>query len=173
MRTSVSKGLKKETNKWSRKQEREKGRQKQCVSFQISCLHTDWYYIFFSPVNEKSIILVNYPCLHAIQETSEMFLHKEETVYKTLSKVWHIALVQHEKAKHTCPPLKCLGEGSKFECGSDIAVGITNGLYLFSSSGRRERPEFLVHWVPLETGFWLLASSVQCQHWIFEFPDSI
>lgn len=43
--------------------------------------------IFFSPVNEKSVILVNYLCLHAIQETSETFLHKEETVYKTLSKV--------------------------------------------------------------------------------------
>lgn len=39
------------------------------------------------PVNEKSIILVNYLCLHAIQVTSEMFLHKEETVYKTLSQV--------------------------------------------------------------------------------------
>lgn len=43
--------------------------------------------IFFFPVNEKSVILVNYLCLHAIQETSETFLHKEETVYKTLSKV--------------------------------------------------------------------------------------
>lgn len=42
--------------------------------------------IFFPPVNEKSVILVNYLCLHAIQETSETFLHKEETVYKTLSK---------------------------------------------------------------------------------------
>lgn len=43
--------------------------------------------LFFPPVNEKSIILVNYLCFYAIQETSEMFPHKEETVYKTLSKV--------------------------------------------------------------------------------------
>lgn len=55
------------------------------ASSQISSLHTDGY--FFFPVNEKSVILVNYLCLHAIQETSETFLHKEETVYKTLSKV--------------------------------------------------------------------------------------
>ena len=46
-----------------------------------------WVLYFFPSVNEKSVILVNYLCLHAVQETSETFLHKEETVYKTLSKV--------------------------------------------------------------------------------------
>lgn len=57
-----------------------------CLFFQVP-VRTPIGIIFCSPVNGKSIILVNYPCLHAIQETSEMFLHKEETVYKTLSKV--------------------------------------------------------------------------------------
>lgn len=62
------------------------------------------------------------------------------------------------------PPWKYPGWGRLYECGSVTAVCRTNGLYLFSSSGRRERPEFLVQWVPLETRPWLLASSVQCQH---------
>ena len=66
---------------------REGERKSEAVCFsEIPGSHTDWYY-FLPPVNEKSIILVNYLCLHAIQETSELFLHKEETVYKTLSKV--------------------------------------------------------------------------------------
>lgn len=65
----------------------EKGREKQRVSSSRSPVCTQMGIIFFPPVNEKSVILVNYLCLHAIQETSETFLHKEETVYKTLSKV--------------------------------------------------------------------------------------
>lgn len=81
----MRKRLKKETNKWGRKQERKEDRSS--VSLLPDPVCTQIGIIFFPPVNEKSIILVNYPCLHAIQETSEMFLHKEETVYKTLSKV--------------------------------------------------------------------------------------
>lgn len=65
---------------------REKEREKQCASLRPP-VRTQIGIIFSPPENEKSIILVNYLCLHAIQETSELFLHKEETVYKTLSKV--------------------------------------------------------------------------------------
>lgn len=75
----------KETNKWN-KQERGERKRSSMLLLPRSPVCTQMG-IFFSPVNEKSVILVNYLCLHAIQETSETFLHKEETVYKTLSKV--------------------------------------------------------------------------------------
>lgn len=41
-----------------------------------------------------------------------------------------------------------------------MVVGITNGLYLFSSSGRRERPEFPCPVGP--SGDWVLAYGQFC-----------
>lgn len=77
----------KETNKWNKQERGERKREAACFFFLDLQFAHRWVLFFFSPVNEKSVILVNYLCLHAIQETSETFLHKEETVYKTLSKV--------------------------------------------------------------------------------------
>lgn len=44
------------------------------------------------------------------------------------------------------PPFKCPGWGRLFECGSDAAVAVTNGFYLFSSSGKRKA------WIPCPMG---------------------
>lgn len=84
VRTSVRKRIKRtQTNGTENK--REKGKEKQWPSSRFPvCTRIG---IIFPLLNKKSIIPVNYLCLHAMQETSEMFLHKEENVYRTLSKV--------------------------------------------------------------------------------------